>query len=84
MKLTTITHVSVDGVTQGLGGPDEDRGGGFERGGWVLPLLDDEAGALLGELYQRAAASCSAGARTRSSPATGEPWRMPPTRSRRR
>lgn len=31
MKLTTITHVSVDGVMQGLGGPDEDRRGGFER-----------------------------------------------------
>jgi hypothetical protein len=28
MKLTTITHVSVDGVMQGLGGPDEDRRGG--------------------------------------------------------
>jgi hypothetical protein len=33
MKLTTATNVSVDGVMQGLGGPDEDRRGGFERGG---------------------------------------------------
>ena len=33
MKLTTITNVSVDGVMQGLGGSDEDRRGGFERGG---------------------------------------------------
>jgi hypothetical protein len=32
MKLTTITNVSVDGVMQGLGGADEDRRGGFERG----------------------------------------------------
>ncbi len=39
MKLSTITHVSVDGVMQGLGGPDEDRRGGFERGGWALPLF---------------------------------------------
>jgi dihydrofolate reductase len=31
VKLTTTTHVSVDGVMQGLGGPDEDRSGGFER-----------------------------------------------------
>jgi dihydrofolate reductase len=43
MKLTTITHVSVDGVMQGLGGADEDRRGRFERGGWALPLFDDEA-----------------------------------------
>jgi hypothetical protein len=39
MKLTTVTHVSVDGVMQGLGGADEDRRGGFERGRWALPLL---------------------------------------------
>ena len=36
MKLTTMTHVSVDGVMQGLGAPDEDRRGGFERGGWAI------------------------------------------------
>jgi dihydrofolate reductase len=54
MKLTTITNVSVDGVMQGLGGPDEDRRGGFERGGWALPLFDDEAEAFLGQIYQRA------------------------------
>ena len=54
MKLTTVTNLSVDGVMQGLGGPDEDASGGFERGGWALPLLDDEAGAFLGQVYQRA------------------------------
>jgi dihydrofolate reductase len=54
MKLTTITNVSVDGVMQGLGGSDEDRRGGFERGGWALPLFDDEAEAFLGDVYQRA------------------------------
>ena len=54
MKLTTTTHVSVDGVMQGLGGPDEDRRGGFERGGWALPLFDSEASAFLGEAFQRA------------------------------
>jgi dihydrofolate reductase len=56
MKLTTVTNVSVDGVMQGLGGPDEDRRGGFERGGWALPLFenDDEAATLLNEVYQRA------------------------------
>ena len=54
MKLTTVTNVSVDGVMQGLGGPDEDPSGGFERGGWALPLFDDEAGVFLGQVYQRA------------------------------
>jgi hypothetical protein len=47
MKLTTTTNVSVDGVMQSLGVPDEDRRGGFERGGWALPLFDNEAATFL-------------------------------------
>jgi len=54
MKLTTVTHVSVDGVMQGLGGSEEDRRDGFERGGWALPLFDDEAETFLSEVFQRA------------------------------
>jgi dihydrofolate reductase len=56
MKLTTTTMVTVDGVMQGLGGPDEDRSGGFERGGWQGPLFDNEAGTFLNHVYQRAEA----------------------------
>lgn len=41
---------------QGLGGRDEDRRGGFERGGWALPLFDDEAESFLSEVYGRAEA----------------------------
>jgi dihydrofolate reductase len=54
MKLTTITHVSLDGVMQGLGAANEDRRGGFERGGWAIPLFDDEAGKFLDRVFQRA------------------------------
>jgi dihydrofolate reductase len=54
MKLTSITHVSVDGVMQGLGGPDEDRREGFERGGWALPLFEGEAATFLEQVFQRA------------------------------
>lgn len=54
MKLTTTTWISVDGVMQGLGGADEDRRGGFERGGWAMPLADPEVEAALNEVYNRA------------------------------
>lgn len=67
MKLTTVTNVSVDGVTQGhrridaqtgrdAGAPDGDGHGGgvFERFGWAPPLLDDEASAFIGRTFQRA------------------------------
>ena len=57
LKLITNTQVSVDGVAQGNGGPDENRGGKvfhFDRGGWARPLFDDDALAFVSEFYQRA------------------------------
>ena len=52
MKLTTTAQVSVDGVMQGPGGPDEDERGVFERGGWAH--FDDKAGTVMDEIYRRA------------------------------
>jgi len=54
MKLTTTTQVTVDGVVQGNGGRDENRSGGFERGGWAIAPFDDEAMAFVDAIYQRA------------------------------
>jgi dihydrofolate reductase len=54
MKLMAVTNISVDGVMQGLGGADEDRRGGFERGGWALPLFDNQAATFVNQVYQRA------------------------------
>jgi len=52
MKLTTTAQVSVDGVMQAPGGPEEDVRGRFERGGWAH--FDNEASTVMDEIYQRA------------------------------
>ena len=41
--------LTLDGVMQAPGLPDEDRSGGFEHGGWQVSLMDDEAGTLVTE-----------------------------------
>ena len=46
--LVAAEFVSVDGVMQAPGGPEEDQSGGFDRGGWTVPHWDDEMRALIG------------------------------------
>ena len=48
-KLIVTEFVTLDGVAQAPGAPDEDRDGGFRHGGWQAPLLDQEAGGVVFE-----------------------------------
>lgn len=54
MKLTASMMVSVDGVYQGPGGPDEDRSGGFDRGGWTAAYGSEEMWQFLTSWFERA------------------------------
>lgn len=54
MKVTLTTFLSVDGVMQGPGGPDEDRSGGFDRGGWLVPHADDDMGTFMAGVFDQA------------------------------
>lgn len=49
MRVLVVNHVSLDGVLQGPGHPDEDRRDGFRHGGWAQQANDPEMGAVMGE-----------------------------------
>ncbi len=48
-KLVVLTFVTLDGVMQAPGGPDEDPSGGFRHGGWVAGYWDDFLGSVMSE-----------------------------------
>lgn len=54
MELTATTMISLDGVTQAPGGPEEDTSGGFELGGWVMPYFDEDGARSVSENFARA------------------------------
>jgi dihydrofolate reductase len=53
MKLAATEFLTLDGVYQGPGGPDEDRRCGFERGGWQAPIGDEEPDRFITSVYER-------------------------------
>jgi dihydrofolate reductase len=52
-KIIVGAFVSLDGVMQAPGGPDEDPTGGFKYGGWVAPLWDDVTGKAMDESFAK-------------------------------
>lgn len=46
-KIIVVSHISLDGVIQAPGGPEEDTSGGFTHGGWIAPYSDDVLGTAI-------------------------------------
>lgn len=47
-KIVVVEFITLDGVMQAPGGPEEDTSGDFKFGGWTAPFFDDEAGKMMG------------------------------------
>jgi dihydrofolate reductase len=55
-KLVVGSFLTLDGVMQAPGGPNEDREGGFRHGGWLVPYFDAKFGEIMTEWTKRAGA----------------------------
>jgi dihydrofolate reductase len=55
-KLVVGTFVTLDGVMQAPGGPNEDRDSGFQHGGWLVPYCDEKFGEIMTEWTKQAGA----------------------------
>jgi dihydrofolate reductase len=52
-KVIATAFVSLDGVMQAPGGPEEDPAGGFRYGGWTVPYFDEALGQVMGEAFSK-------------------------------
>lgn len=48
-KIVVLSFISLDGVMQAPGGPEEDTSAGFKYGGWTFPFMDEFSGKIMGE-----------------------------------
>jgi hypothetical protein len=55
-KLVVGTFITLDGVMQAPGGPDEDRDGDFQHGGWLVPYFEEKFLRIMTEWTKRAGA----------------------------
>jgi hypothetical protein len=76
-KIVVSEFLTLDGVMQAPGNPDEDRSGGFEHGGWQLAYFDDIFGSVMMEAFAATGGMLLGRRTSRRSPPIGRS--SPPT-----